>query len=85
MPNTTRLKIQPLNLVYVSPNPWDYSNDVVITSSKKNQQILWEEMHAILKAHERYAREGGMYLIYAILDYIVCTERKKRYSNSIHY
>ena len=71
------LKIKPINLVYVSPNPWDSSNDVMITSSKKHQQVLWENMKTILDKHGRhYAHEGGMYLIYAILDYVVSIERK---------
>ena len=77
IPTDVHLKIRPINLVYVSPNPWDYSNNVVIMSSKKNQQMIWDRVYKMLNAHGRhYAHEGGMYLIYAILDYIVCTERK---------
>ena len=82
IPNDVHLKIRPINLVYVSPNPWDYSNDVVIMSSKKNQQILWDKVYKMLDTHgKHYAHEGGMYLIYAILDYIVCTERKNYETN----
>lgn len=66
------LEIQPFNIVFVFTNPWAKSSQGVISVSAEEKEELWEYIHKLLKSkNNRGKSEGGSYLVYALLDYVV--------------
>lgn len=66
------LIIEPFNLIYVFTNPWTEKGHAVISVSQHEEQELWDYIYHIVKSKNNRGRiEGGSYLVYALLDYVV--------------
>lgn len=74
------LTIEPFNLIYVFTNPWTEKGHAVISVSQHEEQELWDYIYHIVKSKNNRGRiEGGSYLVYALLDYVV-----SRFTLKIH-
>lgn len=74
MPNASlqHLSIQPLSIVFVFTNPWAEKGHAVLSFVKEDEPGLWDYIHRLVNTKNNRGRiEGGSYLVYAILDYIV--------------
>lgn len=72
------LEIQPFNIVFIFTNPWAKSSQGVISVTSEEKEDLWDYIYKLLKSkNNRGKSEGGSYLVYALLDYVVC--------DSIHF
>ena len=74
VPHTSlqHLTIEPLNIVFVFTNPWAEKGHAVLSFVKENEPGLWDYIHKLVNTKKNRGRiEGGSYLVYAILDYIV--------------
>ena len=69
------LSIQPLSIVFVFTNPWAKSSHAVITIAQGEENEMWEYGNHLLENRDNRGRnEGGSYLVYALLDYVVSEE-----------
>lgn len=66
------LSVQPLSIVFVFTNPWAKSSHAVITIAQGEENEMWEYGNRLLENRDNRGRnEGGSYLVYALLDYVV--------------
>lgn len=66
------LDIQPFNIVFIFTNPWAKSSQGVISVTAEEKEDLWNYIYKLLKSkNNRGKSEGGSYLVYALLDYVV--------------
>ncbi|KAK8801718.1 hypothetical protein WA588_006004, partial [Blastocystis sp. NMH] len=66
------LNIQPLSIVFVFTNPWAKSSHAVITITQGDENEMWDYGNHLLENRDNRGRnEGGSYLVYALLDYVV--------------
>ena len=73
------LVIRPFNLVFVFTNPWSGSSHAVISLTQENDEGLWDYIYRLLNnKNNRGKQEGGCYLVYALLDYVVSVVRGVR-------
>ena len=71
------LVIRPFNLVFVFTNPWSGSSHAVISLTQENDEGLWDYIYRLLNnKNNRGKQEGGCYLVYALLDYVVSVVRE---------
>ena len=66
------LQIEPFNIIFVFTNPWAEKGYGVISVTQQEDTGLWDYIHRIVNAKNNRGRiEGGSYLVYALLDYVV--------------
>ena len=66
------LSVQPLSIVFVFTNPWAKSSHAIITIAQGDENEMWEYGNHLLENRDNRGRnEGGSYLVYALLDYVV--------------
>ena len=69
--------IRPFNLVFVFTNPLSASSHAVISLTQENDEGLWDYIYRLLNnKSNRGKQEGGCYLVYALLDYVVSVVRE---------
>ena len=72
------LVIRPFNLVFVFTNPWSASSHAVISLTQENDEGLWDYIYRLLNnKNNRGRQEGGCYLVYALLHYVVGAARRR--------
>ena len=68
----SHLVIEPLNIVFVFTNPWTKSSHAVLTFTQQEEKEMWEYMNRLISNKNNRGRiEGGSYMVYALLDYVV--------------
>lgn len=68
----THLEVEPLNIIFVFTNPWTKSSHAVLTVTQQEEKEMWEYMNRLLNnKNNRGKAEGGSYMVYALLDYVV--------------
>ena len=75
------LVVRPFNLVFVFTNPWNRSSHAVISLTQEDEEGLWDYIYRLLNSkNNRGKQEGGCYLVYALLDYVVrlCSAADRR-------
>ena len=61
--------------MFVFTNPWAKSSHAVITIAQGEENEMWEYGNHLLENRDNRGRnEGGSYLVYALLDYVVSEE-----------
>ena len=69
--NTTMTTMTTIAAV-MTTNPWAKSSHAVITITQGDENEMWDYGNHLLENRDNRGRnEGGSYLVYALLDYVV--------------
>lgn len=70
--NKYHIRMVPLNIIYVHDDPWVRAKNTVITIQHTSGHDLWDSISKLMENKNNRGRgENGMYMVYAVLDYVV--------------